>query len=109
MFYFKPNENIPIYKNGVLVAGKEPSGAGPVEPTPPPKNYVYGDVNGDGKVNSTDCSIVKRYLLKNIEDFPYEYGKEAGDVNGDGKVNSTDYSLLKRFVLRNIDKFPVEQ
>jgi len=50
------------------VAGKEPSGAGPVEPTPPPKNYVYGDVNGDGKVNSTDCSIVKRYLLKNIED-----------------------------------------
>jgi len=106
---YKTLENIPIYKNGVLVAGKEPSGAGPVEPTPPPKNYVYGDVNGDGKVNSTDCSIVKRYLLKNIEDFPYEYGKEAGDVNGDGKVNSTDYSLLKRFVLRNIDKFPVEQ
>jgi len=34
------------------------------KPTPPPKNYVYGDVNGDGKVNSR--------------------------TNGDGKVNSTD-------------------
>ena len=105
---YKTLENIPIYKDGVLVSGKDPSGTGPSDPTPPPENYVYGDVNGDGEVNSTDCTILKRYLLRRIKDFPYEYGEKAGDVNGDGEVNSTDLSLLKRFILRKIKKFPVE-
>ncbi|RXE57891.1 dockerin type I domain-containing protein [Acetivibrio mesophilus] len=61
-----------------------------------------GDVNGDGKVNSTDCTLLKRYILLIIEDFPTANGHIAADVNGDGKINSTDYTMLKRYILRII-------
>jgi len=33
---------------------------------------VKGDVNGDLKVNSTDFSMLRRYLLKIIDNFPTE-------------------------------------
>ena len=98
---YKTMENIPIYKNGVLVAGKDPPNR-TVDPTDPPENFVYGDVDGDGEVNSLDVSILKRYILRRIKEFPYEYGKEAADVDGDGDITSLDLSLIKRFVLRKI-------
>jgi len=31
-------------------------------------NLDNADVNADGKVNSTDFSILKRYVMKNIEE-----------------------------------------
>ncbi|HHV29357.1 carbohydrate-binding protein [Acetivibrio mesophilus] len=68
----------------------------------------YGDLNGDGKVNSTDSTLLSRYILKIIDTFPIENGDKAADLNGDGKVNSTDYNILKRYLLKIIDKFPVE-
>ncbi|MFZ5986596.1 MAG: dockerin type I domain-containing protein [Bacillota bacterium] len=68
----------------------------------------YGDINGDGSVDSTDYTLMKRYILKIINQFTYEKGAEAADVNGDGNINSTDYNLLKRFILRIIERFPVE-
>ncbi len=30
----------------------------------------YADVNGDGKVNSTDASLLTRYISKHITSFP---------------------------------------
>lgn len=69
---------------------------------------VYGDVNGDGKCNSTDYSLVKRFILKSIEVLPYQDGIVAADVNADGKVNSLDYSYIKRKILGLIEKFPAE-
>jgi len=64
---------------------------------------VKGDVNGDLKVNSTDFSMLRRYLLKIIDNFPTENGKQAADLNGDGRINSSDLTMLKRYLLMEVD------
>jgi len=33
------------------------------------RNFTYGDLNGDGRVNSTDLAVMKRYLLKQKSKF----------------------------------------
>ncbi|HEX9062874.1 MAG TPA: carbohydrate-binding protein, partial [Clostridia bacterium] len=60
----------------------------------PVKSSLMGDVNGDGKVNSTDVSIEKRVILGT-----YTGDTSHADVSSDGKINSTDYSIVKRIVL----------
>jgi len=80
----------------VLVSSPEPS------PSPSPQ-VVKGDVNGDLKVNSTDFSMLRRYLLKIIDNFPTENGKQAADLNGDGRINSSDLTMLKRYLLMEVD------
>jgi rhamnogalacturonan endolyase len=72
-------------------------------------DYICGDVNGSGNVDSTDYAIVKRYVLGIISDFKYEYGFLAADVSGDGAINSTDYMFMKRYLLEIISGFPVER
>lgn len=59
---------------------------------------LYGDVNGDGKINSTDITIFKRHILR----LSTLKGPAllASDVNRDGKYNSTDYTIIKRKILR---------
>ncbi|TYQ16761.1 UNVERIFIED_CONTAM: dockerin type I repeat protein [Acetivibrio alkalicellulosi] len=72
---------------------------------------VYGDLNGDGRVNSIDLTILRRYLLEiiDINDIPISNFSIVADLNGDGRVNTTDYTLLKRYLLGIIDIFPVEE
>jgi len=67
---------------------------------------LIGDVNGDNAINSTDYSLMKRYLLGVISEFPVSDYMWAADANGDEHINSTDYALLKRYILGTIDKFP---
>ncbi|NLD46367.1 MAG: hypothetical protein GX660_04100 [Clostridiaceae bacterium] len=80
--------------------------AGLVSPARTTFNYgsvSIGDLNGDGKVNSTDYVLLRRYILGLIGEFPVKDGLKAADLNGDGKVNSTDYAALKRKLLEIID------
>lgn len=70
-------------------------------------NVLYGDLNQDGQVSSTDLVAMKRYLLKNFE--LSGVGLEAADLNSDGKVNSTDLVALKRFLLKEIDELPLKR
>jgi len=76
-----------------------------IEPTPEP--VLYGDLNDDQKVNSTDFTILKRVVLRRIDTSSLSL--KAADLNGDGDVDSTDVTLLRRFLLRKINKFPVEK
>lgn len=62
-----------------------------------------GDLNGDGKVNSTDLQILKRHLLRIT--LLTEENLLNADVNKDGKVNSSDFTIIKRYILRIIPKF----
>ncbi|HPD00741.1 MAG TPA: dockerin type I repeat-containing protein [Acetivibrio sp.] len=70
--------------------------------------FIYGDIDGSGSVDSTDLTLIKRYILRTITSFWYEKGAEAADVSGDGIIDSTDLTLIKRYLLRKIDKFPAQ-
>lgn len=60
------------------------------------KNIVnLGDVNDDGKVNSADRSLLKRYILGMVDNIDIS----NADMNGDGKINSRDYSMLLNAIL----------
>lgn len=67
---------------------------------------ILGDLNGNKRVESTDLSYLKRYILGIITEFPVKDGKTAADLNRDGKIDSTDYTLLKRYILGIISEFP---
>ncbi|HEX9059408.1 MAG TPA: glycoside hydrolase family 9 protein [Clostridia bacterium] len=96
---------IPVYEEGKLIFGQEPGG-GTVDPG---TTVTPGDLNGDGKINSTDYSYLKRYILglldkSTIGDDKWTVLEKAADTNLDGKINSTDLSKLKKFLLGQIDK-----
>lgn len=64
---------------------------------------TVGDLNGDGKVDSTDGALLKRHLL----DITQLKGNalNSADVDKDGEVTSTDYALMKRYILGIISNF----
>ncbi|HOM02425.1 MAG TPA: CotH kinase family protein [Acetivibrio sp.] len=69
-------------------------------PTPTPNTGEKGDINCDGKINSTDFSALKRHILR-INILSGQQLANA-DVNGDGLVNSTDASILKKYIVKTI-------
>lgn len=73
-------------------------------PTEEPVKVSFGDLNKDGKLNSIDYSILKRYLV-GVYELSREELKNA-DLNLDEKVNSTDYAILRRYLLELIDCLP---
>ncbi len=62
------------------------------------KVIIYGDVNGDGKINSVDLLVLQRYILE-IENLP-DIFKKAGIINKvNKKPTSIDLLLIQRHVL----------
>ena len=55
---------------------------------------VYGDVNGDGKVNNRDLGVLQQYL----NDYEITIDLTAADVTHDGKVNNRDLGLLQQYL-----------
>ena len=58
-------------------------------------NGKLGDVNGDGVVDSTDSTILSRYLAKWVSCY---IDPLLSDMNQDGVINSADGVLLKRYL-----------
>lgn len=58
--------------------------------------YERGDVNGDGRINITDVTVLNNALAEqtingtSLDEFQYA----AADMNGDGIVNITDVTML---------------
>lgn len=79
-------------------------GTGSVVKTESGEEYtviVKGDINGDGKVSTTDLSQLKLHVVESkILQDPY---KSAGDINLDGKVTITDVAQLKLVIVGNIE------
>lgn len=58
---------------------------------------MKGDISLDGRINSTDYVLLKRYVLGTYSLDAAQ--KQCADLNGDSKINSTDYIILKRAVM----------
>lgn len=71
----------------------------------PDKEFIVGDINGDGNRDSIDFGMLRKYLLGFINSFDYEYGIKAADVNGDGNINSIDLGIYKKYLLGIITEF----
>lgn len=62
------------------------------------KIILYGDANGDGKINSVDLLIIQRHILE-IEQIEEIY-KKASNINKNGKnPSSVDLLLIQRHIL----------
>ncbi|WP_265444666.1 cellulase family glycosylhydrolase [Acetivibrio straminisolvens] len=108
------DHKIPLGKNGISISQlsdnptTKPTPTPSATPTPtatspkPTDAILYGDVNGDGKVNSSDVAMLRRYLIGLVN----EINEEAADVNLSGAINSTDLTILKRYLLRSISELP---
>ena len=57
-------------------------------------DYIPGDINGDGVVNTKDTTRLMRYLAN----WDVEVNEAALDVNGDGVVNTKDTTRLMRYL-----------
>ena len=59
---------------------------------------IYGDSNGDGKINSIDLLILQRHILE-IETIEPIF-KKACNINKNGKKpTSVDLLLIQRHIL----------
>nr|MCR5305105.1 carbohydrate-binding domain-containing protein [Oscillospiraceae bacterium] len=63
-----------------------------------------GDINRDGKVNSSDASSLLSYLLKETSTLP---DWRAGDMDGDGRLDAVDLALLKRQIIKAASQIEV--
>ena len=67
------------------------------------KDYMLGDVNGDGKISVLDATLVQKYLagLVTLSDTQ----KAAADVNGDGSVSVLDATQIQKYIAGLITEF----
>lgn len=70
------------------------------------KTAALGDVNTDGKVDSTDARLVLQYAVEKITASALDL--DVADVSGDGKTDSTDARLILQYAVKKIDKFPAD-
>jgi hypothetical protein len=77
----------------------------------------YGDVNGDGIIDSDDVVRATALLGESLSSSTTQQKIVDGyvttlellraDVDGDGTITSNDVSLISQFVARDINSFPV--
>ncbi len=67
-----------------------------------PNSVMIGDVDNNGKVDSTDARLVLQYAVKKITSLA---ALDAADVNSDGKVDSTDARLILQYSVKKITSF----
>lgn len=66
----------------------------------------YGDVNGDGKINTDDALLILQYVvgLSTIDGN----GAKAADVNGDGRIDTNDALGILQYVVNIRTELPFE-
>ena len=60
-------------------------------------SYALGDINGDGKVNSSDYILVRAHILKTKELTGEELRR--ADVDGKNGITSVDYILIRKIII----------
>ncbi|TYQ18213.1 UNVERIFIED_CONTAM: C1A family cysteine protease [Acetivibrio alkalicellulosi] len=112
---FRTNVGIGAFGSNIIVVGGDIStttlslffNSDAVEIIKIKSDVLYGDVNGDGKIDSRDYVLLNRYILGIIDQFPCNNGITSADVDRNGQIDSTDYILLKRYLIEIIENLPV--
>lgn len=91
-----------LHGSSVTVSGKEAEGIVPTGAVLANESSKYivvllGDIDGNGKVDSVDYLLLKRYVLGTVSLSPMQ--RLAAAVAGRKTIDSTDYLLMKRHVL----------
>ena len=73
--------------------------------TIPKLDFVYGDVNGDGKINGRDVVKLAKYLAAydELTGTSSVTVSPGADVNGDGRIDGRDLVKLRKY-LANYDE-----
>ena len=67
---------------------------------------MYGDVNGDTRINAADAAIT--YAIANGKRTATADQKIIADVSGDGKINAADAALIYAYANGKRSSFPVD-
>ena len=64
-------------------------------------SIISGDLNGNGKVDSTDLLLIKRHIIAGNKTEWILTGEKfkRADMNSDGIINATDLLLIKRKII----------
>lgn len=64
-----------------------------------PTSYTRGDVNGDGKISSSDLLKLEKYIINSNKNNLTSLQKEAADINNDGKITTSDLLKLEKYIV----------
>lgn len=67
------------------------------------QNVMYGDINNDGKVSSTDTVKLMLYINNNSST---SINKLSADLNQDGFINDRDVEILRMYSVGLINQLP---
>jgi FOG: WD40-like repeat len=59
---------------------------------------IYGDVNGDGAITSSDTNLINKYVSGKTSAITDETKKIAADVNGDGSITAADAKEISNYI-----------
>ena len=71
------------------------------------KDILWGDANGDGRVNAMDATRILRYAAKLVAADQIDL--TVSDVNDDGKVNAMDATRILRYAAKLITELRTEK
>ena len=77
-----------------------------LEVFPGEEPVLYGDVNGDSRINAADAAIT--YAIANGKRTATADQKIIADVSGDGKINAADAALIYAYANGKRSGFPVD-
>lgn len=61
---------------------------------------MYGDVNGDGMINSADYIVIKNYIMGKVK--LSSSALKGADPDRSGSVNSADYVMIKNYIMGRV-------
>ena len=60
--------------------------------------YVFGDVNGDGKISPADYVIIKKHIMKELKLNIVQ--NIIADIDRNGKISPADYVRVKNHIMK---------
>ncbi len=63
------------------------------------RKYLFGDANGDGRINVKDASIIQKYIAGGNATID----KEAGDCEADGIISILDATKIQKYTVELIE------